>query len=247
MENENLDKNIGLIQKGKNISNLENIFKPNYENQNLDNNPDFQNWKSLMMNKYGDKSNLYECLYDKIFFYASNEENGHENKALCPLCKNSACNFCSKVIYCSIDNCCMKNKLTKMFISGKEGHKAKMDDLDDYGRAAVFFFLLPGMNIIFFIGMIFNFSFYKCARRDGFGYENFLQENYTIFGLVVAINGITSIFLAISFILYGIYISLLLLISLLTKKKALFFAIGFFYEDWNFVYHNYKKVFHING
>ena len=68
-----------------------------------------------------------------------------------------------------------------------------------------------------------------------------------LFEIVVAIKGITSIFLAIAFFIYGIFMSLLFLISLLTKRKILFFVIGFFYEDWNFVYHNYKGVFHING
>lgn len=247
MENENIDKNIGLIQKGKNVPNSDNIFKPNYEHQNLSNNPDFHNWKSLMVNKYGDKGKFYECLHDKIFFYSSNEENGHENEIFCPLCKNSACFFCSKVIYCIIDNCCMRSKLRKMFTSGKEGLKAKMEDLDDYGRAAIFYYLFPGMNIIFFIGMIFNFSYYKCVRSNGQAYEDFLHENYIIFGIILAINGVTSIFLSFAFFLYGIYISILLLISLLIKKKILFFVMGFFYEDWRFVYHNYKKVFHING
>ena len=246
MENENIDKNIGLIQKGKNAICSDNIFKLSYENQKLDNNPDFQNWKSLMITKYGDKGKFYECLYNNIYFYTSNEENGHENEVFCPICKNSACNFCSKVIFCHIYNCCMKSKLRKMVISGKEGLSAKMSDLDNYGRAAIFYYLFPGMNIIFFIGMIFNFSFYKCARSNGDGYESSLQEKYIIFEIVVAINGITSIFLAISYFIYGILISLLFLISLLTKRKILFFVIGFFNEDWNFVYHNYKRVFHIN-
>lgn len=246
MENENLDKNIGLIQRGKNVPNLEKIFKPSYENQRLENNPDFQNWKSLMLNTYGENGKFYHCLSDNIFFYASNEENGQENNVHCPLCKNHGCNYCLKVIFCSIHNCCMKNKFRKMFISGKEGLNAKMSDLDNYGRSAIFYFLLPGMNIIFFIGMIFNFSYYKCTSSYGDGYEDFIQKNYAIFGLVVFINGMTSIFLAVSFFLYGILMSLIFLISLLTTKKVLFFVIGFFYEDWHFVYHNYKKVFHIS-
>ena len=95
--------------------------------------------------------------------------------------------------------------------------------------------------------MIFNFSYYKCVRSNGQAYEDFLHENYTIFAIILAINGVTSIFLSFAFFIYGIYISILLLISLLIKKKILFFFIGFFYEDWRFVYHNYKKVFHING
>ena len=92
MENENIDRNIGRIQNGKNVINSD-IFKSNYENQKLDNNPDFQNWKSLMVNKYGDRGKFYECLNNNIYFYASNEDNGHEKEVFCPICKNSACNF----------------------------------------------------------------------------------------------------------------------------------------------------------
>ena len=122
----------------------------------------------------------------------------------------------------------MKNKLRKMLTSGKEDLKAKMEDLDDYGRAALFYYLFPGMNIIFFFGMIFNFSYYKCVWSNGQAYEDFLHENYIIFGIILALNGITSIFLSFAFFLYGIYISILLLISLLIKRKILFFVMGFF-------------------
>ncbi len=243
MENEN--KNIGFIQNESN----ENIFKPSFDNQNLSDNPDFQNWNSLMMKKYGDKGKLYKCPNDKIYFYTSDEESGrfHENDGFCPLCKQSICFFCNRFTPHTIANCCMKRKLKEMLMSGKEGLEAKMDDLDFFGRAALFYFLLPGMNLIFFIGIIFNFSYYKYAMSNGEPYECFLHNNYTRFSIIVAINGITSMFLSFSFFLHGFYISILLLISLLTTKKILFFVIGFFYRDWMYIYKNYKKVFHISG
>ena len=84
-----------------------------------------------MVNKYWDKGKFYLCLNNNIYFYASNEENGNGNEKFCPICKNSAWNFCSKVIFCHIHNCRKKKKLKKMLISGKEGLNAKMDYLDN--------------------------------------------------------------------------------------------------------------------
>ena len=120
MENE--DKNIGLIE-GENINNS-NIFKPDYMNQNLDNNINFENWKSSMI-KNGNKGKFYKCPNDKIYFYE--EKNGIVGD--CPLCKHNICFFCMNNI--TSHNCCAKRKFILMCEEGKRNLNRKMSDLND--------------------------------------------------------------------------------------------------------------------
>ena len=156
MENE--DKNIGLIQNESEVPNAINIFKPSYENQKLDNNADFQKWKSSMIKKYGDKGKLYKCPINKIYFYTSDEESGiyHKNEGFCPICKRRICFFCLQFIPIDDYNCCLKRKFREMYKSGIEYCNTNIRDYGDYEERALKYFLIPGVNFIFLIGVIFN-------------------------------------------------------------------------------------------
>ena len=248
MENE--DKNIGLISN-ENIE-IENVFKPNYENQNLDNNIEYQKWKESMIKKYGTKGKLYKCPKDKILFYTSDDDGGHfhENEGLCPLCKEHICYFCSNYLR-SLYKCCFKKKFSEMYRSGIELSGTAIKDYNDYEDRAIKYFLLPGVNLIFFIGIVFNFSYYKLVMGyedyHAYAYESFLHQNYFRFSIILAINGITAIFLALSFFLYCIYISIFLLILLIFYKRGFSFFIGLSSEDFRYLNKNFHKVFNING
>lgn len=248
MENE--DKNMGLIEiENMNISN---IFKPDYNDQNLDNNRNYQNWKSAMIDKYGNNGKFYKCPNDKIFFYTSNEENrkNHENEGKCPLCKKEICFFCMKNASSGYCHCCLKKKYFVMCAEGKSNLNEKMSDLGDYEQAFIKFFLIPGVNIIFFIAMFFNMTYYKLAMgyENGYNhpYESFFPNHCSRYSLIL-INGITSIFLGIAFFIYGILFAIIFLSIIIFKKSLCMFLIGFFHEDWVYIYKNFHKVFHING
>ena len=254
MENE--DKNIGLIQNESEVPNSSNVFKPSYENQKLDNNADYQKWKSSMINKYGDKGKLYKCPIDKIYFYTSDEESGinHKNEGFCPICKRYICFFCLQFVPTGsydLYNCCVKRKLVEMYKSGIEYCNIKIKDYGDYEERALKYFLIPGVNLIFLIGIIFNFSYYKLVyvyeNGNPYGNECFLHQNYLRFSWILAINGITSIFLSIPFIVYTVYASILILISIIINQKIFSFFVGVINEDWPYINKNFHKVFHING
>lgn len=251
MENE--DKNIGLIQNESEVPSPINVFKPSYENQDLRNNADFQNWKSSMISKYGENAKLYKCPIDKIYFYTSDEEGGnnHNNEGHCPICKKAICFFCLQLTTRGMFNCCFKKKFIEMYQSGLEYCNTKIRDYGDYETRAIKYFLLPGINFIFLIGIIFNFSYYKFIMGyedgDDYAYESYLHQNYFRFGVIVAINGITSIVLSFSFFLYTIYASILILISIIINQKIFSFFVGAIHEDWAYINRNFHKVFNING
>lgn len=244
MENE--EKNIGLIQDNNIDPYLSNIFKPNYENQKLDDNIDFQNWKSSMINKYGEKGKIYKCMKDKVLFYNSYEEGYryNVNEGLCPLCKKRYCYFCSKM--CSDYNCCLKKKLIDMYNEGKKFSNKQIGELGEYEFAAFECFLIPGFNIIFFIGIIFNISYYKLIKEFDkdypYAYETFLHKNNLKFSIILVLNGITSIFFAIAFFIYGIVITIIFLLIIIFKKSIFIFLIGCCDEDFTYLYRNLHKV-----
>ena len=46
-----------------------NIYKLDYENQNIENNKDFKNWKDKMTKINKDNIRINKCNHDKICFY----------------------------------------------------------------------------------------------------------------------------------------------------------------------------------
>ena len=117
-------------------------------------------------------------------------------------------------------------------------------DLGDYEEAAFIYYLIPVVNITFFIGIIHNFSFYKLSMKkyNEHGYESFLHQNYTRFGIILALNSFASLLLAFSFIIYGILLSFIFLMLIVFKKSLYMFIIGFCLEDWIYLYKNFHKV-----
>jgi hypothetical protein len=243
---ENDEKNAGLLIGNKNIDPYSsNVFKPDYDNQILENNLEYQRWHSTLINKYGNRGKFYKCSKDGILFYMPEEEgnNIYINEGLCPICKQRICYFCSKISD-TFFNCCIKKKLSEMYYGGKEMSKGNLKDLDFFEKAAFIYYLIPVVNITFFIGIIFNFSFYKLTmkKNNEDGYESFLHKNYTRFAIILALNSFTSLILAISFIIYGILLSFIFLMLIAFKKSFYLFIIGFCLRDWIYLYKNFHKV-----
>ena len=74
------------------------------------------------------------------------------------------------------------------------------------------------------------------------GYESFLHQNYTRFGIILALNSFASLLLAFSFIIYGILLSFIFLMLIAFKKSLYMFIIGFCLKDWIYLYKNFHKV-----
>lgn len=237
MENE--DKYIGLIEKS-NINNTK-IFKPDYDEQNLDNNRNFQNWKSEIIKNYGNEGIFYKCPNDKIYFY---EEGINKIEGICPLCHKEICFFCMKNVSNHI--CCLKRKFTLMCQAGKINMNKDINDFNDYEQAFIFYFLIPGVNIIFFIGIFLYITFYQLDihydKSNNHPDPSTLRCRKIEFCVIVATNGIMSIFLAISFFIYGILFSLIFLIFIIFKKRFCAFLSGFFYKDWEYIYKNFHDL-----
>ena len=122
-----------------------------------------------------------------------------------------------------------------------------MNELNDYEEAFIKYFLIPGVNIIFFIGIFFYITFYDLEIH--YDKSNIPPDQSTLRSrkikacIIIAANGITSIFLAISFFIFGILFSIIFLCIIIFKKEFCIFLIGFFYDDWKYIYKNFHKVF----
>ena len=66
MENNNFSGN-DLLEK-------ENIFIPDYFNQNIQKNNKFKTWENSIFQKYGRTARLFKCTTIKIYFYDSNKD-----------------------------------------------------------------------------------------------------------------------------------------------------------------------------
>ena len=108
MENNNFNEN-NLLEK-------ENIFIPDYFNQNIQNNNKFKTWENLMLKKYGNNARLFKCTKDKIYFYVSNKDcmEYPYYSSKCPICNNVICYYCfrnSTYMRMEFCKCCIRRRL----------------------------------------------------------------------------------------------------------------------------------------
>ena len=147
------------------ISENGNIFKLEYENQNIDHNIKALKWKQSMLKKNNNNKNLklFKCQKDKILFYDNYYENHY--LGLCPICQKYICYFCLfpnkhhelKII------CCLRRLINIcFFINGPK--YTKRNDLCNYFCICLF---IPGIN--FFIT-----QFYFTMKLT----ENVANENH---------------------------------------------------------------------
>ena len=242
MENENIDKSL-IIQNS--CINENDIFTLDYENQEIKNSISFIKWKNSMNNKYKGTKNLYKCPFKKHYFYAEIIDYS----VLCPSCNEKICPFCHNPIENSwYAKCCSKRKLYIMHYQGLNFSNPEEDKnrLYDYEKEIVYF-LLPGISLLFLIACIFNAFFYKIVRKKNnekeydLTYENLLgKKSKRILILNMAINGFMSFILLIPFFFFNCGICIILFILFIIRKKWYMYLVGFFYEDWYFLYKNLK-------
>ena len=246
MENENENINIPLNNiQNSNITENE-IFTLDYEDQEIEKNNNFIKWKESMNKKYNGKKNLYKCPYEKHYFYGEIKDYF----ILCPSCNKKICPFCYRPIVDSwFAICCVKRKVYAMHYQGIEFSNSEKESHFYNSGTEILYFLLPGISFLFLFAIFFNAFFYKIVRKNSNGknhdltYEDLLRKR-TIKYLIVnmVINGVTSFVWLISFFVFNFGICILLLILLIIRKKWYMYLIGFFHQDWYFLYKNLKSV-----
>ena len=243
MENDDYKTGLNILEQ--NAPNLENAFKIDYDNQKLDGNAEFENWKSVNIKKYGNDYRLFKCSLDKLIFITTKKDcvNYPFYQSLCPKCQKNICYFCSRYAHDSFGNgnCCIRRRICCMIF--QEGFRYinpyKETYIPDF-KESFKKFIIPVFNFLYFTSEIQCAFFYKLTtnnaeiRESGYleNYEGYIQRNYYfILQLVVGINAAFAIILSLSYILFNIYfIIFMLVISLPFKFYPLKYIIGIGYR-----------------
>ena len=232
MENDEYNKKLNDFDN--NSPSLINVFKPDYKNQNFENSNEFQKWKKTMINKYGEKGKFYQCSYDNIVFYSLYSDNQKDEIGFCTICHNGICYFCKKKLVREYGNCCLKQIFNYMHKDGIRFLNSDKGKINKLHKKAFIFFLIPCLNFIIFINLVYNVFYYKLAfsnekdRQYLFRYMDIFLERdkETLFAINVAINFFTCILLLIPFLFYNIAFSFILLILSICPKSPYSYFIG---------------------
>ena len=206
-------------------------FKIDYKGQLLKDNKKFQIFKKEQQKKYGSNAKLYHCKNEEVYFYASSKNNSSilfEATVKCPLCGSYVCYFCSNSFS---TNCCIKNNIYRLFF---EHGLAFIDSIDvilkkhdvTYDQLYPKFFI-PLYTYIYLIGTL-SFNLFHGLYYDGENNERtyYFQENCSVMSSIV-LNFFYAIILYLILFIHTIYFKLLILISsILIKKRPFRYYIG---------------------
>ena len=224
----------------------ENVFRKEYESQNLNKSVEFKNWKNSMIEKYGRNAKLFNCIYDNIYFYTSNKEckTYPLYQSICPLCNNPICYFCHRYGSDSYGNgtCCVRRKIYCFFFMDGLRLIAPLSEKDYPPNfdETLKFFLIPGINLLFFMATMHTSLFYKLSVKN---YKNKKNDNgyllnyelrynkcYTTLQILVGIDIAFSIILTLSYVLLNLYfIVIILIISIPFKFYPMKYYMGIAY------------------
>lgn len=223
--------------------NLECFFNYDYDNQKMDNNIKFQEWKNSMIKKYGNDAKLFKCQRDKLYFYSSYKDcislPCYRNK--CPQCDKYICHFCSFPGTNERIRCCFKKAIgEQLFYYGLK--YIKLIDKNDVeikkisNNYKMLFTLIPGINFFLIYYSIMSNCLFQLKLKNAKGNEE-LREIYDdkFFGnkCIFIISFLASILLFIPLIIYNIFfVVLLILISIPFKFYPLKYLFGFFDGDY---------------
>ena len=231
MENENIAESINNDSKCE-------IFRPEYENQNIKNNQNFINWEKSIFTKYGKDAKLFKCTEDNIYFYTSNKDciEYPFYACRCPECNFYICYYClgrTDHHDAEYGQCCIKRRLYYSFHFDALEYIRPIKPWDNeesiLDKYTVLFFSIPFVNMIFCIYAISALFFYKMQFYNGdsfIPYENRFS-NIVSYGVVLALNGLFAIALSIPFFLYNAFFLIILwIISIPFKLIPVKFVAG---------------------
>ena len=205
-----------------------NLFKIEFNGQNLKNNKLFKKWQNEMKKIYGNDAVLFKCQEDEIYFYASKVECKKipMYKQICPICNFTICYYCSRHIKDNCDNgkCCISRRFYCAINQDGFVFFNNKADYDTFFRVNFYIFLLPILSFIYFIGVVSACFYYRLRIYDKkknefiYTYESRIKYNTFIFGIVLIFNVLFAIMLSIPYIVFDFYIKILIfIISLFTK------------------------------
>ena len=222
-------------------SSLNEYFKIEYENQNLNDDISYLKWKNSMVNLKGNDTKFLKCKKDNIIF-ACTKKSLIEHpvyQSTCPVCKNNICYYCSTYFndYVNYGGCCIKRKIYCMFLWDGFRYINDFEIVPDntlFYSKALTFFIIPGYSLFIFILVIHLTFFYdlkKTNNNQSDTYRSFKRD--CSFHLFLAINIAFNAMLTVPFIVLNIYfIVLLLIISLPFKKYPLKYFLGIGYASY---------------
>ena len=194
--------------------NIINIFKPDYTEQKMNNNTNFQKWKKSMINIYGENTKFFKCSEEQIIFCVSNYNCKNENyKNQCPSCYMNFCNYClKKVSHYNDDHgkCCLKRRIKYIFLIA--GPTLLKDKPDDYKGMSIFL-LIPFLSFLYFVAGAMKSLFLQLMLKNSLEIEYY--EEYSKFFrkyervIIILYGFILSIPYNITVLLFTIVISLI--------------------------------------
>ena len=224
-------------------SSLNEYFKIEFENQNLNDNPSYLMWKESMISLNGNDTKFVKCKYDNIIFSCT-KKSLRKNpiyQSRCPVCKKDIC------YYCSIHfdgECCIKRMISRMFL--QDGFIYINPIIEEHAYTLKYYkafilFILPFFNLLMLIVGIHCLLFYNLIKKTNHGqndyeyYEEFMRNRFYIFVVFVFINTVFDVLITVPFILFNIYFNVLLLvISLPFKNYPLNYYLGITYGKYSF-------------
>ena len=152
MENDGKEIMLNTDKNNDNEVNID-IFNIDYENQNVENNTNFNQWKESINNKYKGKGNICKCPFENHYFYGEEKEYN----ILCPSCNKNICYFClTPVVDAWYAICCSKRKLYAMHYKGKIYSNPEERDGHYYdAEYETIMIFIPGISLIFLVGIFF--------------------------------------------------------------------------------------------
>ena len=194
----------------------ETVFKIDYDNQKLDNNIDYKNWKESMLKYYGKNAKLFRCLNDKILFFKKyiDSKSIFNYFQKCPICKKYICYFCSysSNIKEEVLKCCFRRAIITKLI-----YEVPLYVKNEFKWTCEYFnFLIPGKNFFSIFIVINIFFLFRIASRQSRQNKNVNLEVSDSFKnkFFLLFIDLTGVLISIPFIIYNIFfIIFMLLIS----------------------------------
>ena len=226
------------------------IFRFDYENQNIESTIDFKNWKAKMKKLYTDKVRIYKCNDCKICFcekeYHNKEFNDYSNN--CPICKKEICCFCYKYIKGINDfsrylrgYCCLRRLVSFIFF------REKFSD-DNFSLIVFIFayiaFIIPYINSTGVILCIIQSLF--CNRKPK--YPKYYDYHYYYYETKSKYyNTIKIINICFSFCMSICYLSFTLVFMIITFLMSIPFKMAPLTNLIFYVSENASDSFHTCG
>ncbi len=233
MENE-IEQNLNEDNSIKSL----NAFKPDFKGQKLKKNRKFIEWKNKMIEKYGNNSKLFYCIYDNIYFYVTNEDCKSKPyyKSKCSICNRPICYFCSRYIRNKFDHgkCCIKRRI--YYILFDDGYSiinpVFESDAEQFG-GLLLMFIIPIISFMYFVAYFSIVFFYKLSIKNTNQKEGYLCiyegtfKSTNLFFTVIGFNVAFAFALSIPFTIIDTYFKILLfLINIPFKNYPLKFYLG---------------------